>query len=83
MSRNILSIPWVELGGRCTIDCPRTGFSATVEFHTKPFYGGKKDQIRAEVFAPGEKRPLLTVDGEWNGKMWARWAEGVGCSFLP
>lgn len=80
--RNILSIPWVELGGRCTIDCPRTGFSATVEFRTKPFYGGKKDQIRAEVFAPGEKRPLLTVDGEWNGKMWARWAEGKSELFV-
>ncbi|KAL7058530.1 hypothetical protein AAHC03_016687 [Spirometra sp. Aus1] len=80
--RNILSIPWVELGGRCTIDCPRTGFSATVDFRTKPFYGGKKDQIRAEVFAPGEKRPMLTVDGEWNGKMWARWAEGKSELFI-
>ncbi|VDN16226.1 unnamed protein product [Dibothriocephalus latus] len=82
LNGNILSIPWVELGGRCTIDCPRTGYSATVDFRTKPFYGGKKDQIRAEVFAPGEKRPLLTVDGEWNGKMWAKWAEGKSELFV-
>lgn len=40
-ARSILTIPWVELGGKVSINCAKTGYSATVIFHTKPFYGGK------------------------------------------
>lgn len=40
-ARSILTIPWVELGGKVNIHCVKTGYSATVTFHTKPFYGGK------------------------------------------
>lgn len=40
-ARSILTIPWVELGGKVSISCAKTGYSATVTFHTKPFYGGK------------------------------------------
>ena len=40
-ARSILTIPWVELGGKVSITCAKTGYSATVIFHTKPFYGGK------------------------------------------
>lgn len=40
-ARSILTIPWVELGGKVSISCAKTGYSATVIFHTKPFYGGK------------------------------------------
>ncbi|KAM3174085.1 hypothetical protein ACTXT7_011250 [Hymenolepis weldensis] len=67
--RNILGVPWVELGGTCTIKCAKTGFSAEVNFLTKPFYGGKKDQIRAKAFAPVSDKPFFTVEGEWNGQI--------------
>uniref|UniRef100_A0A8C7KBS9 Uncharacterized protein n=1 Tax=Oncorhynchus kisutch TaxID=8019 RepID=A0A8C7KBS9_ONCKI len=40
-ARSILTVPWVELGGKVTISCAKSGYSATVTFHTKPFYGGK------------------------------------------
>lgn len=40
-ARSILTVPWVELGGKVSISCAKTGYSATVTFHTKPFYGGK------------------------------------------
>lgn len=40
-ARSILTVPWVELGGKVTISCVKSGYSATVTFHTKPFYGGK------------------------------------------
>lgn len=40
-ARSILTVPWVELGGKVSISCAKTGYSATVIFHTKPFYGGK------------------------------------------
>lgn len=45
-ARSILTIPWVELGGKVNINCARTGYSATVTFHTKPFYGGKVHRYR-------------------------------------
>ncbi|XP_047735857.1 oxysterol-binding protein-related protein 9 isoform X2 [Hyalella azteca] len=73
--RSILTVPWVELGGSCQITCSKTGYNANVEFLTKPFYGGKKHRVSAEVFSPGEKKPFLTVDGEWNGSMTAKWSE--------
>ncbi|VDN98123.1 unnamed protein product [Rodentolepis nana] len=73
--RNILGVPWVELGGTCKINCAKTGYSAEVNFLTKPFYGGKKDQIRAKAFVPDSDKPFLTVEGEWNGQMTARWAD--------
>lgn len=75
--RNILTVPWIELGGKTSITCAKTGYMANIEFKTKPFYGGKKDVVRAEVFEPNEKRPFLQVDGEWNDKMWAKWINGV------
>ncbi|KAK1788944.1 hypothetical protein P4O66_015851, partial [Electrophorus voltai] len=40
-ARSILTVPWVELGGKVSITCAKSGYSATVTFHTKPFYGGK------------------------------------------
>lgn len=76
-SRSILTIPWIELGGSVTITCAKTGYSANVEFLTKPFYGGKKNRITAEVFQPNDKKPFLSVTGEWNGGMEAKWADGV------
>nr|CDS18214.1 oxysterol binding protein 9 [Echinococcus granulosus] len=73
--RNILGVPWVELGGQCSVTCSKTGYSAEVNFLTKPFYGGKKDQIRAKVFGPDSEKPFLTVEGEWNGQMIGRWTD--------
>jgi hypothetical protein len=34
-ARSIMSVPWVELGGKATISCPVTGYSAAIIFHTK------------------------------------------------
>lgn len=43
----------------------------------QPFYGGKKHRISAEVFSPPpSKKTVLTVSGEWNGVMTAKWANG-------
>ena len=34
-------------------------------------------QISAQVFSPEDKRkPFLTVEGEWNGLMVGKWADG-------
>jgi len=34
-ARSILTIPWVELGDKVTVQCDRTGYSAGIVFHTK------------------------------------------------
>lgn len=74
--RSILTVPWIELGGTVTISCPRTGYHADVEFLTKPFYGGKKNRVTAEIFAPGEKKAFVSIAGEWSGAMEAKWNDG-------
>lgn len=73
--RSILTVPWVELGGRTEITCAKSGYSSQIELHTKPFYGGKRNRITAEVFAPNQKKPILSVSGEWNGIMYAKFAD--------
>ncbi|KAG9345120.1 hypothetical protein JZ751_009663, partial [Albula glossodonta] len=52
-ARSILTVPWVELGGKVSINCAKSGYSATVTFHTKPFYGGK-------VHSSGETKVIDT-----------------------
>ncbi|KAK5647456.1 hypothetical protein RI129_002348 [Pyrocoelia pectoralis] len=73
--RSILTIPWIELGGNVSITCPKTGYYSNVEFLTKPFYGNKKHKISAEVFGPDERRPFVSISGEWNGVMEAKWSD--------
>ncbi|XP_078573824.1 oxysterol-binding protein-related protein 9-like isoform X11 [Branchiostoma floridae x Branchiostoma japonicum] len=74
--RSILTIPWMELGGKVTITCAKSGYSCNIDFLTKPFYGGSKHKIKAEVLGPSEKKPFCVIEGEWNGVMYAKWATG-------
>ncbi|KAJ8279648.1 hypothetical protein COCON_G00067140 [Conger conger] len=80
--RSILTVPWVELGGECNISCSKSGYSATITFHTKPFYGGRKHRITAEIFAPNDKKSFCSIEGEWNGVMYAKWASGENSLFI-
>jgi len=80
--RSILTVPWVELGGKVDIVCQKTGYSAAVEFKCKQFFSSDCNKVAAEVFAPNAKKPLLKVDGEWNGKMMAKWASGKSELFI-
>ncbi|MFT7819408.1 oxysterol-binding protein-related protein 9-like, partial [Arapaima gigas] len=80
--RSILTVPWVELGGQCNISCSKSGYSANVVFHTKPFYGGKKHRITADIFAPNDKKPFCSIEGEWNGMMHAKWTSGETSVFI-
>ena len=86
------------MGGTVEIRCPQTGYHATIEFLTKPFYGGKRNKVTAEVctylkkiyiynsyancfiyfhsmqiYAPNEKKPFVSIAGEWSGLMEAKW----------
>merc|ERR1711872_1145683 len=82
--RSILTTPWVELGGKCDISCPQTGYRAEVEFKCKQFWGTEQNKVVVEVFPPASvsKKSLLKVEGEWNGKMMSKWASGKTETFL-
>lgn len=69
--RSILTVPWFEMGGQVSISCPKTGYNTTIDFLTKPFYGGKKHQISGSIFGP-DKKQLYTLDGDWNGTMFIK-----------
>uniref|UniRef100_A0A672U3J8 Oxysterol-binding protein n=1 Tax=Strigops habroptila TaxID=2489341 RepID=A0A672U3J8_STRHB len=80
--RSILTVPWIELGGECSINCSKTGYNASIVFHTKPFYGGKKHRITAEIFSPNDKKPFCSIEGEWNGVMYAKYSTGENAVFI-
>ncbi|CAH3136270.1 unnamed protein product, partial [Porites lobata] len=67
--RSILTFPWVELGGKVNITCAKTGYNASITFHTKPFYGGKLHRVTGEVKNTSTGRVICKVNGEWNGKI--------------
>ncbi|XP_069549073.1 oxysterol-binding protein-related protein 10 isoform X2 [Brachyistius frenatus] len=68
-ARSILTVPWVELGGKVSINCVKSGYSATVTFHTKPFYGGKVHRVTAEVKHNPTNTIVCKAQGEWNGTL--------------
>lgn len=59
------------MGGQVTIACAKSGYTANIDFLTKPFYGGKKHQIQGSIFGP-DKKVLNTLDGDWNGTMYIK-----------
>jgi len=81
-ARSILATPWLELGGKCEITCPQTGYRADVEFKCKPFWSNDVNKIAAEVYPKDSKKSILKVEGEWNGKMTAKWSTGRTEPFL-
>uniref|UniRef100_A0A3Q1IME5 Oxysterol-binding protein n=1 Tax=Anabas testudineus TaxID=64144 RepID=A0A3Q1IME5_ANATE len=66
-ARSILTVPWVELGGKVNITCAKSGYSSVITFQTKPFYGGKLHKVTAEVKHNPTNAVVCRVQGEWNG----------------
>ncbi|XP_029519565.2 oxysterol-binding protein-related protein 10-like isoform X1 [Oncorhynchus nerka] len=75
-ARSILTVPWVELGGKVTIICAKSGYSATVTFHTKPFYGGKVHRVTAEIKHNPTNTIVCKAQGEWNGTLEFTYSSG-------
>ncbi|XP_056438378.1 oxysterol-binding protein-related protein 10-like isoform X2 [Gadus chalcogrammus] len=75
-ARSILTVPWVELGGKVSISCAKSGYSATVTFHTKPFYGGKVHRVTAEVKHNPTNVVVCKAQGEWNGTLEFTYSNG-------
>ncbi|XP_034034570.1 oxysterol-binding protein-related protein 11-like [Thalassophryne amazonica] len=68
-ARSILTVPWVELGGKVNISCAKTDYTAVITFQTKPFYGGKLHKVTAEVKHNPSNTVVCRVQGEWNGTL--------------
>ncbi|XP_034016456.1 oxysterol-binding protein-related protein 10 isoform X2 [Thalassophryne amazonica] len=75
-ARSILTVPWVELGGKVSISCSKSGYSAAVTFHTKPFYGGKVHRVTAEVKHNLTNTIVCKAQGEWNGTLEFTYSNG-------
>ncbi|XP_036396327.1 oxysterol-binding protein-related protein 11 isoform X1 [Megalops cyprinoides] len=75
-ARSILTVPWVELGGKVTVTCAKTGYSAAITFQTKPFYGGKLHKVTAEVKHNVTNAVVCRVQGEWNGMLEFSYSNG-------
>ena len=48
--RSILTVPWVELGGKVNIQCPKTGYVANIEFKCKPFFSSDVNKVKKTYF---------------------------------
>ncbi|CAL8247879.1 unnamed protein product [Lota lota] len=86
-ARSILTVPWVELGGKATISCIKSGYVASINFHTKPFYGGKVHRVTAEVKNNHTGAVVCKAQGEWNGTLEFTYSSGetkvIDTSKLP
>ncbi len=45
-ARSILTVPWVELGGKLSITCPKTNYLANIEFKCKQFFSSDVNKVR-------------------------------------
>ncbi|XP_012691945.2 oxysterol-binding protein-related protein 11 [Clupea harengus] len=75
-ARSILTVPWVELGGKINVNCAKSGYSAAITFQTKPFYGGKLHRVSAEVKHNPTNAVVCRVQGEWNGALEFTYSSG-------
>ena len=59
------------MNGTTTISCAQSGYSVSIEFFPKPFYGGKKNQFQGNLYGP-DKTMLNTFDGDWSNEMFLK-----------
>lgn len=65
-----------------TVNCVKTGYTAEIDFLTKPFFGGKAHRINGNVYRSGFKKPILIIRGEWNGVITAKPLNGSEYLFV-
>ncbi|XP_077284172.1 oxysterol-binding protein-related protein 8 [Arctopsyche grandis] len=59
----------MELGGRVTINCPSTSYSADIEFRLKPFIGGADSINMVSGRIRYHKETVATLEGHWDDKI--------------
>ncbi|XP_044740925.1 oxysterol-binding protein-related protein 8 isoform X2 [Chrysoperla carnea] len=59
----------MELGGKVSIECEKTGYRTELEFRLKPFLGGSSDMNYIHGRIKLGKETLATIDGYWDGQI--------------
>ncbi|CAI8010195.1 Oxysterol-binding protein-related protein 9 [Geodia barretti] len=67
-ARSILTVPWLELGGKCHIECLQNGYTADVEFHCK-----EQEVFFDTINTPTVKKKLQKVSAQDPGESRRRW----------
>ncbi|XP_065165540.1 oxysterol-binding protein-related protein 8 isoform X2 [Atheta coriaria] len=57
----------MELGGKVSIECEKTGYSTEIEFKLKPFLGGAEQTNCITGRLKLGKETLATLEGYWDG----------------
>ncbi|XP_017768264.1 PREDICTED: oxysterol-binding protein-related protein 8 isoform X2 [Nicrophorus vespilloides] len=57
----------MELGGKVTIECEKTGYYTEIEFKLKPFLGGVEQTNCITGRLKLGKETLATIEGYWDG----------------
>lgn len=62
----------MELGGKVTIECEKTGYSTEIEFKLKPFLGGTEQTNCITGRLRLGKETLATLEGYWDGVIYIK-----------
>ncbi|GFY49369.1 oxysterol-binding protein-related protein 11 [Trichonephila inaurata madagascariensis] len=73
--RCILTVPWIELGGRVSVTCATTGYNASIIFQTKPQQSGIPHKVSGEI--KHLEDVVYRISGEWNNILQFTSADGV------
>ncbi|RZC36626.1 oxysterol-binding protein-related protein 8, partial [Asbolus verrucosus] len=62
----------MELGGKVSIDCEKTGYFTEIEFKLKPFLGGIEQTNCISGRLKLGKETLASIDGYWDGTIYIK-----------
>jgi hypothetical protein len=54
----------MEIGGKTSISCKKTGMSTEIEFKSKPMFGGEYNIVTGKIKKKGHT--VYTISGKWN-----------------
>jgi len=57
----------MELSGNVAIQCRKTGYSAEIDFKSKPMFGGEYNALSGKILCNKEK--LYTLQGKWDSRI--------------
>ncbi|KAL8614450.1 hypothetical protein ACOMHN_007786 [Nucella lapillus] len=62
----------MELGGKVTIDCPKTGYKCELDFKLKPFLGSGQasNRIHGKILMGSDL--LASIDGHWDQNIYIK-----------
>lgn len=62
----------MEMGGKVTLDCPKTGYHCDLDFKLKPFFGNGESANRITGRIRMGSEVLCTFDGHWDQQVYIK-----------